>query len=151
MKKNIKHSDFLILHGVAVLGVLLFPLYIKFSAWLGQFLDGCLLHRFFIYCPLCGGTRAISALLRFDLISALKYNALVVFLVVLALVLDVWAWVRFFQKKEPLIVLPKWFQVTFWTIYLGYFVLRNILMIFWGIDSTGDLVYFWDAIHFLRG
>ena len=151
MKKNIKHSDFLVLHGVAVLGVLLFPLYVKFSAWIGRFFGGCLLRRIFIYCPLCGGTRATSALLRFDFVAALKYNALVVFLAVLALVLDVWAWVRFFQKKDPLIVLPKWFKITFWVIYLGFFVLRNILMIFWGFDPTGDFVHFWNAIHFLRG
>ncbi len=151
MKIKVRHPMFLALHGVAIFIALLLPLYMKVSAWLSGVFGDCLMHRFFIYCPLCGGTRAVAALLRLDLFSALKYNAFVVLMCVVILALDVWAWVRYFQKKEPLIILPQWSWFAFCAILLIYFILRNALMIFWGIDPTGDLVPFWDAVRALRG
>lgn len=151
MKTKLRHPMFLALHGAAILGALLLPLYMKVASWLSGIFGGCLMHRFFIYCPLCGGTRAVAALIRLDLGAAWNYNALVVILAVIALGLDVWAWVRYFQKKEPLIILPKWSWIAFCTVLVAYFILRNALMIFFGIDPTGDLVYFWDAIRALRG
>ena len=150
MKAKVRHPIFLALHGAAILGILLMPLYMKISAWLGNIFGGCIMHRFFIYCPLCGGTRAIAALTRFDIVAALNYNAFVVLLCFAVLALDVWAWVRYFQKKEPLIILPKWSWIVFCAVFLTYFILRNCLMIFFGIDPTGDLVYFWDAVRQLK-
>ena len=151
MRTKLRHQMFLTLHGAAILGALLLPLYMKFSAYLGEIFGGCLMHRLFIYCPLCGGTRAAAALLRLDFVAALKYNAFVVLLCFVLLALDVWAWVRYFQKKEPLIILPKWSWIAFGCVFVTYFILRNVLMIFWGIDPTGDLVYFWNAVGALRG
>ncbi|MBQ3014183.1 MAG: DUF2752 domain-containing protein, partial [Clostridia bacterium] len=78
MKTKLRHPTFLTLHGVAILGALLMPLYMKVSSYLDGILGGCLMHRLFIYCPLCGGTRAVAALLRLDFVAALKYNAFVV-------------------------------------------------------------------------
>ena len=151
MKTKLRHPIFLALHGAAILGALLLPLYMKVASWLSGIFGGCLMHRFFIYCPLCGGTRAVAALIRLDPVAAWNYNALVVILAIIVLGLDVWAWVRYFQKKEPLIILPKWSWIAFCTVLVAYFILRNALMIFFGIDPTGDLVYFWDAIRALRG
>lgn len=151
MKKTMRHPMFLALHGVAILGVFLLPLYMKIASWLGDVLGGCLMHRFFIYCPLCGGTRTVAALSRFDFVSAWKYNAFVVLLCIAVLALDIWAWVRYFQKKEPLIILPKWSIIVFVVVFFAFFILRNILMIFFGIDPTGDLGYFWDAMRALKG
>ena len=151
MKTKLRHPRFLALHGVALLGALFMPLYIKVANWLGGVFGGCILHRFFIYCPLCGGTRAIAALTRFRFLEAWNYNALVVLLSVVVLGLDVWAWIRYLQKKEPLIILPRWSWITACVLLVTYFILRNVLMIFFGIDPTGDLVYFWDAIRTVRG
>ena len=109
------------------------------------------MHRFFIYCPLCGGTRALAALTYFQFAEAWNYNALVVILCFVVLALDVWAWVRYFQKKEPLIILPRWSWITACVVLVIYFILRNVLMIFFGIDPTGDLVYFWNAVRVIRG
>ena len=36
-------------------------------------------------------------------------------------------------------------------VLVAYFILRNLLMIFFGIDPTGDLGFFWDAMRTLRG
>ncbi len=151
MKTKLRHPRFLALHGVVLLAALFMPLYIKVANWLGGVFGGCLMHRFFIYCPLCGGTRAIAQLTRFHFVEAWNYNALVVILCVVVLALDVWAWVRYFQKKEPLIILPRWSWITACVLLVTYFILRNVLMIFFGIDPTGDLVYFWDAIQIIRG
>ena len=150
-KVNVRHPIFLALHGAAVLGVLLVPLYMKLTSWLGGIFGDCLMHRFFIYCPLCGGTRAVAALTRFDFVAAWNYNAFVVFSGFAILALDVWAWVRYFQKKEPLIILPKWSWIAFSVVLVSYFILRNVLMIFFGIDPTGDLGFFWDAMRALGG
>ena len=151
MKTKLRHPRFLALHGVVLLAALFMPLYIKLANWLGGVFGGCLMHRFFIYCPLCGGTRAIAALTRFQFLEAWNYNALVVLLSVVVLGLDVWAWIRYLQKKEPLIILPRWSWITACVLLITYFILRNVLMIFFGIDPTGDLVYFWDAIRTVRG
>ncbi len=148
--QQLRHPQFLMLHAVALIGAIIFPLYMKVTSWIGNILGGCIMHRFFIYCPMCGGTRAVAALVRFDFLAAWNYNAFVVLLAFVVLALDVWAWVRYAQKKEPLIVLPKWIWIAFVVALLTFFVLRNVLMIFFGIDPTGDLVYFWDAIRALK-
>ena len=139
------------MHGVAIIGAILFPLCMKVAAWLAGVFGGCLMHRFFIYCPLCGGTRALAALIRFDIASAWNYNAFVVILAVIALGIDVWVWVRYFQKKEPLVIFPQWAWIAFCAALVFYFILRNLLMIFFAIDPTGDLGYFWEAIRALKG
>ena len=151
MKTKLRHPIFLLLHAAAIVDVLLLPLYMKVANWFSGIFGGCLMHRFFIYCPLCGGTRALAALTRFDFAAAWNYNALVVILCFVVLAFDVWAWVRYFQKKEPLIILPKWSYIAFCGSLIFYFILRNVLMIFFGIDPTGDLVYFWDAVRAVRG
>ena len=151
MKTKLRHPIFLALHGVAILAALLLPLYMKIASWIGSILGGCVLHRFFIYCPLCGGTRAVAALVRLDFVAAWNYNAFVVILAVMAFCLDIWVWVRYFQKKEPLIILPRWSWIFFCVLLVSYFILRNVLMIFFGIDPTGDLGFFWEAMRALRG
>ena len=148
--QELRHPQFLMLHAAALIGALILPLYMKVASWLSSLFGGCIMHRFFIYCPMCGGTRAVAALVRFDFLAAWNYNAFVVLLAFAVLALDVWAWVRYAQKKEPLIVLPKWSWIVLAVALLTFFILRNVLMIFFGIDPTGDLVYFWDAIRALK-
>lgn len=151
MKTKLRHPIFLALHGLAILGVLLLPLYMKLTEYTNGIFGDCLMHRFFIYCPLCGGTRAVAALSRFDFVSAWNYNAYVVILSFVALGVDIWAWVRYFQKKEPLVIFSKWAWIAFCVSLVFYLIFRNVLMIFFGIDPTGDLGFFWDAIRVLRG
>ena len=148
--QQLRHPQFLMLHAAALIGALILPLYMKVASWLSGIFGGCIMHRFFIYCPMCGGTRAVAALVRFDFLAAWNYNAFVVLLAFVVFALDVWAWVRYAQKKEPLIVLPKWSWIVLAVALLTFFILRNVLMIFFGIDPTGDLVYFWDAIRALK-
>ncbi len=148
MKKTWERRIFLICHGVILLGVALFPLYRYLTDRLPPLLTGCVIYdRLFLYCPVCGGTRAVEALLRFDLISALCLNAFVTVCIFTALVLDCMAWGRFVQKKSPLFRISPWFWIVMAGTLILYTVLRNLLMVVWGMDPTGDLGAFWRAIR----
>ena len=71
------------IHVGALVAVLLFPLYRRLTRFLAVFLSSCILHdRLHLYCPLCGGTRAIEAILRFDLAAAFSYNPFVFLLLI---------------------------------------------------------------------
>ena len=108
---------------------------------------GMFASRFFlIYCPACGGTRAMESILNGDIPSALCYNALAVALVVIIIVFYVVAWIRLARGEERLVVFPKRFwQVCLIPVIL-FFILRNILLIGFGVDPLGDLIWFWNEI-----
>lgn len=79
----------LVLLGLAVLGASL-----AYSGFLepaaGRLVPRCPTNAWFgLYCPACGGTRAIMHLLQFELLAALRHNAPVV----LGLPLAAWIYV----------------------------------------------------------
>lgn len=92
------------------------------------------------YCPGCGGSRAVVAILRLDFLAALTYSPAVVVAFVLIAYLDVLA-ILAIIKNEPkilarfnsnlLILIPT-------TILLN-FAVRLILFFGFGIDVLGDL------------
>ncbi len=144
MTRKKERRLFLILHAVLLTGILCFPLYRHLVSLLPPILTGCVLHDYlFLYCPVCGGTRAVEALLRLDLFGALSYNLFVTVTLLAAFVLDIAAWVRFFQKKSPLCRIPGWAWVVFASFLGIYWIGRNLLMILFGFDPTGDLMAFW--------
>ena len=47
--------------------------------WLTSYLSGCTVRdKFNIYCPCCGGTRALKELLKLHIIKSLQYNPIVI-------------------------------------------------------------------------
>ena len=138
---------FVWMHALLPLAVPLFFLYRAVTERLPEGMTGCALHDYlFLYCPLCGGTRAVEALLHLDLAGAFGKNAFVLLLLAVLFLLDVLAWRRFFQGKSPWSVAPAWVWVSL-TAALGLFgVLRNYLMLAHGIDPTGDLGRLWQAL-----
>jgi len=123
---------------------LISPLFLHINFFPLKLMMGCFFKdALHLYCPLCGGTRAVEALSRFDFTEALAYNAAVVAFVIFLIVWDVACLIRLLLKKERWWTLPK---KTWWVIvavFLGYTLVRNLLMVFCGIDSIGDLVLFW--------
>lgn len=104
----------------------------------------CVSYKFFhLYCPLCGGTRAIFALFGFDLISAFKYNLFLFYLSFAVIVYDVKACIGVFKGKIDAFFVPKWLVWVTSVLFVVFFVGRNLIMIVWGIDPIGDLVGYW--------
>jgi len=128
-----------LIHGVFIgfVGLILGARYV--SRVLGLSLPVCLLHDVFgLYCPFCGGTRAVGALLTGDLVGALRVNAAVVLSLPLLIWADVRALVRILGKKpaSPLLPLHPLIPIL---LFAAFFVLRNVLLLF-GIDPTGDFL-----------
>ena len=126
--------------------VALFPLY----GWLASRIlagrGGCFLHDWLsIYCPFCGGTRAVSSLLHLNVLQAFRLNAFVVLLIALAIALDIWAFVRLCRGREKLLGLPSWSWLVVLVLAILFAILRNYLMIAHGIDPTGDLGRVWNG------
>ena len=135
---------FLILHVLAVTAAVLFPVYVKIATVVSGFWPGCLLHDLlFIYCPLCGGTRAVSALMGLNFALAWQSNAFVVLVAGVGSIFYVIAWVRLLRGKEKLWILPGWLWISLAVLMIVFGVLRNVLMIGWGVDPLGDLGFVW--------
>lgn len=135
---------FLGIHALAVAAILLFPYYRFGAGIVFSFFPSCLLHDVFhIYCPLCGGTRAVDAILHFRFPEALRFNPLVVVFLLLAAIWYGIAWVRLFRGKRLLAPIPKALSVSLAVAFVGYWILRNLLLIAFGVDPMGDLVGFW--------
>ena len=138
-------KQFLWIHAGLLAAAVVFPLYVRLARALSGFTaSGCFLHdRLFLYCPLCGGTRAVEAMLQLQPGRAFSYNPLVVIGVCVLLALDVIALVRLLRGNENLYPIPGWAWITAAVVLVCYGVLRNYLMIRYGYDPTGDLVRFW--------
>ena len=137
---------FLLLHIAAVAAALLFPLYARFADFLSFGLPKCLLHDvFYVYCPLCGGTRAVEALLRLNLTDALRCNALVVAALPFALAFYLRAWRRLLRGESSLWRAPAWVWIAAVSVMVLFGVARNVLMIGFGIDPLGDLWPVWNG------
>ncbi|MBQ7346965.1 MAG: DUF2752 domain-containing protein [Clostridia bacterium] len=147
MIKRRSAKIYLWIHAGVLLLLCLFPLYRAVSSHITQFVSGCLLHdHFFLYCPLCGGTRALEAMLHLDFFTAWQDNALVVVLAVFVIAADIVALVRLFRGHERLLPLPAWSWIVLVVLMVAYAVLRNYLMIAHGYDPVGDLGAFWSGI-----
>ena len=110
---------------------------------LPSFFSNCWVHDvLFLYCPLCGGTRAVTAMSQLDFVEAFRYNAAVVIFAFLFLIADLVILIRLIRKKENWWVIPQWSWIAALGLFVGYTVLRNLLLVIWGIDPTGDLAVF---------
>lgn len=139
---------FIAIHLAFLAACLCFPLYKLFADKLPSVFSGCILHdRFFLYCPLCGGTRAVEALLSFRLSEAFACNAYVVSLLLIALLLDAVAFVRLLCKKRVILRLPSAFWICLAVGLVVWGIARNLLMIFFFFDPVGDLGAFWRVIR----
>lgn len=106
---------------------------------------GCAIHDFFhIYCPGCGGTRAVYYMIHLQPIKSFLYHPLVPFVTILLVEYYVGAVITLVRKNgKRYYYLRDWFCYVALGIILVNWILRNVLLIKFHIDYIGDLVQFW--------
>lgn len=94
--------------------------------------------RWKIYCPGCGGTRALDALMRGEILQSLKYNPITLLFIVDVLLMAVLYMIdrkkgKYYTAKTRIII-----NTGFLIFIFVFFVVRNLLLYIWGIDVLGD-------------
>lgn len=120
----------LLLYGLAILAVNYFST--KFG--LSRFTD-CISHMLFnIYCPFCGGTRALDALLSFDILrSLLLYPALIPFSAAF-IYYDIKTFVLILRDEPKVIYIKKYVWISILVIIFIHWIAKNIISLCFGID-----------------
>lgn len=100
----------------------------------------CILHDVFrIYCPGCGGTRAIFALLRGDVVESFCSNPLVIIGGLLILYYEIGVGITLLKKNGKRYYTTSLVPViVFAFVAITFTVVRNYLLIACGIDLLQD-------------
>ncbi len=94
---------------------------------LASFLPGCFIYEHLhLYCPGCGNTRSIAALLHGNLAASLRYNPIPVLMLLLGFL--AYSEFAFASFGKPMKLLPRklWFYVILIVLLVFYFLLRNL-------------------------
>ncbi|MDO5407764.1 MAG: DUF2752 domain-containing protein [Eubacteriales bacterium] len=96
----------------------------------------CLFHALTgLYCPGCGGTRAVKYLLQGKLLASLQYHPLVLYgAVVAALELGSWLLAKRLGRKELYLGRESLFLYTGLGIVAVNWIVKNVCLVVWGID-----------------
>lgn len=111
----------------------------------GTRLSGCILHDLVhLYCPLCGGTRAMVALCQGRPVTSLLFNPVTAYLAVGFIVFDITAIIRTVRRSPlPPVRIPQWYVIGAIALAVLVFIVRNTLMIGYGIDNLDGLALYW--------
>ena len=94
------------------------------------------------YCPACGGTRSVIALLHLDIERAFLCNPTVVYTGIMFLWCIAGWMVKKLTAREMKSMKPRlWMLILGVCIFFGYAVIRNILVYQFGYDYLGDLIH----------
>lgn len=92
------------------------------------------------YCPGCGGTRSVIALLHFNFKRAFLCNPTVVYVGVMFLWCILGYIIRKITGREIKFMKPKlWMLIVGIILFFGFAILRNIMVYRFGYDYLGDL------------
>lgn len=137
--------NYLILDAALLLGAVVFyafglQLAALFSRW-----NVCVLHDVFhLYCPGCGGTRSLFALFSGHPLRSFLFNPAILLGLCLLLYYHLRAAMALIKKDYGVYLrTSKKPAASFPFILLGFAVMRNILLCFFGVDFLGELLVFW--------
>lgn len=84
-----------------------------------------------LYCPGCGGTRALYYLIHGRILQSIKYNLFTIYLVVVALIFYVSQSIRYISKgRIKGLHFNKWITIAGLIIIVVNFAIKNILLVF---------------------
>ena len=107
-------------------------------------LSACAMHDLWhIYCPGCGGTRAMIALFRGQLLHSLACNPLSVYIAVGFVFFDIRAAIAIARDEHRVLHLRAWYFWVMLALAVVFFVARNLLLVRYGVDYLGDLGSYW--------
>ena len=90
-------------------------------------LPPCYIHQFIgLYCPGCGATRAVYALVNGDILLSLRQNAFLAVGIVIVLILYIQFVLRAFCKKINTFINMQGFIWIMFALLIVYTILRNI-------------------------
>ena len=129
---------FCCVNGAVLIGVALFPFYLALAR-LFPIGDCALVDLAGIYCPACGGTRALVSLLRLELFESIRYNPIVLVFAIGFVLYEAFMIKHLIKRDERGLFFgtkPLYVFLVLWGIY---FVVRNVLLLF-GVDLIGDIL-----------
>ena len=118
--------------GYILLPLILLLFFLLTRDWilsLSYHLPSCLFYRYTgFYCPACGNTRSVRALLRGDVISSLQYNIVPLILLIFGLLLYGELGTVLFEKHKKFLPRKGVFWISFGILMAIYFVVRNFFL-----------------------
>lgn len=122
--------------------------YIQATDSIPQLFPPCGMKTFLhIYCPGCGGTRAMGHLIHFHFIESFLSNPLVIFMT--GIILYYWGKALYMlikYKGDAHYSICIGFLWAFLAIMIIFFVVRNILLVRFGVDYLGELAKYYQKI-----
>lgn len=99
----------------------------------------CAIHEMFhVYCPGCGGTRALFALLHGHILQSLFYNPAVLLGLVLIFYYEIGAIVTLVKKNGTCYYQKGWLLYGYLIVIIIFTIVRNYLLIGFRFDMLRD-------------
>lgn len=117
----------------------------KYSPTLQVLNAPCMFHEMLhLYCPGCGGTRAVYALLQLHILESLGSHPFVLFVAMILAEYYIGAVITLIRNNgKRYYYLRVWFCYAALGVVVVNFALKNILLIFFHYDFLGDLIKYW--------